>query len=598
LTTTSAARDISPNQTRRRLARVASFAHGHAGAITAIIIFTLLVGAVAAAEPLLLKAVIDELLGKRRVRALVICVGVLLGLALIKDALSALSNWMSWRTRLDLQHRILDETVGRLHALSVAYHRTQPVGSLLTRLDRGVQGLVAVFSELTFAALPALVFLVMSVVLMFRLEWRMSLLVMLTVPLPALVALYAAPVQTDRDRTLLDRWSRIYARFNEVLSGIVTVKSFAMEQEEKQRFIRQVGDANNLVARGVGFDSRITAVQSLIVGVTRVGLLGVGAALAWHGQITVGTLLAFLSYMAGLFAPVQGLTGIYQTVRRGAVALETIFEILDHEDAIDDAPGATELGPVQGEIELENVWFGYQPSRFVLRGINLRVEPGQTVALVGPSGAGKTSLAVLLQRLYDPQEGAVRIDGVDLREVTQRSLRSQIGVVMQDALLFDDTIRANIAYGCPDATDAQIESAARGANAHDFIAGFADGYLHPVGERGGRLSAGQRQRIAIARALLRDPPIAILDEATSALDAESEALVQEALDRLLAGRTTLVIAHRLSTIVRADRIFVLRGGRIIEDGTHQELLSAGGYYASMFALHTRGFHPASVAAGG
>jgi ATP-binding cassette subfamily B protein len=583
---------------RARWQRVGSFAHGQLRAIGLIVFFTVVVGALGALEPLLLKAVIDELLAGRRLAALAAFVGTLLGLYLIKELTAALASRLTWRTRLRVQHRILDETVGRLHTLSIAYHRSQPVGSLLTRLDRGVQGVVAAFAELAFGALPALVFLLLAAALMLRLEWRLSLLVIVTLPLPALVGLYAAPVQTDRDRVLLDRWSRIYARFNEVLSGIITVKSFAMEHEEKQRFIHQVSDANDVVVQGVGFDSRVGAVQNLIVGITRVGVLAYGASLVWRGQITVGTLLAFLSYVTSLFGPVQGLTGIYQTVRRGAVSLETVLSILDAQDQVSDAPGATEIGTLRGDIELENVWFAYHDDRFVLRGINLRARAGETVALVGPSGAGKTSLAVLLQRLYDPQEGAVRIDGVDLRAITQRSLRSQIGVVLQDALLFDDTIEANIAYGCPGATSAAIEAAARAANAHDFITALPDRYEHQVGERGGKLSAGQRQRIAIARAILRDPPIVILDEATSALDAESEALVQEALDRLLAGRTTLVIAHRLSTIVGADRIFVLRSGRIIEEGSHHELLATRGYYASMVALHTRGLDATRAAASG
>jgi len=443
------------------------------------------------------------------------------------------------------------------------------------------------------------VFLAIAAALMLHLEWRLALLVFLFVPVPALIGVYAAPVQTRRDRSLLDRWTRIYARFNEVLSGIITVKSFAMEHEEKQRFVRQVDEANSEVVQGVGFDSRVSAAQSLVIGLARVAVVGYGALLVARGQATIGTLLAFLGYLGGLFAPVQGLTGVYQTVKRAQVSLDTVFSILDTEEHVADAPGARDVGRLRGEVCLENVWFGYQPDRFVLRGISLEAAPGQMVAVVGPSGAGKTSLGVLLQRLYDPKEGAIRIDGVDLREMTQRSLRRQIGVVLQDASLFNDSIRANIAYSRPDASAAEIEEAARAAHAHDFISALPGGYDHEVGERGGLLSAGQRQRIAIARALLRDPAIVILDEATSALDAESEALVQDALARLLRGRTTFVIAHRLSTIVKADQIVVLRSGRIAEIGSHAELIAAKGYYAHLVALQTRGLataEPPPVAA--
>ncbi len=270
------------------------------------------------------------------------------------------------------------------------------------------------------------------------------------------------------------------------------------------------------------------------------------------------------------------------------MSLEAVFSILEAEDQVPDAADAREASPLRGEVVFEGVGFGYRAERPVLTDIDLRVARGEMIALVGPSGGGKTTLMSLLQRLHDPERGSIRIDDVDIRQFTQQSLRQQIGVVMQDALLFDDTVGANIAYGRPTARPDEIEAAARAANAHDFIQQLPRGYDTFVGERGNLLSTGQRQRIAIARALLKDPPILILDEATSALDAEAEALVQEALERLLVGRTSFVVAHRLSTIVRAHRIVLLRDGGIAESGTHHELVRAGGHYARMVALQTRG----------
>ena len=297
--------------------------------------------------------------------------------------------------------------------------------------------------------------------------------------------------------------------------------------------------------------------------------------LVLKGETTLGTLIAFLGYLGGLFGPVQGLTNILRSLRTASVSLESIFSILDAPDHMEDRPDAAEMPTIKGAVCFSTVRFGYDRHRPVLDGINIDVRAGETVALVGPSGAGKSTLMALLQRLQDPGGGYITVDGIDISRVKQRSLRKQIGVVLQEPLLFNDSIRNNIAYARPEAGIAEIKRVAKAANCHDFIMGLPQGYDTVIGERGGRLSAGERQRIAIARALLKDPPILILDEATSALDAETESLVQEAIEKLLRKRTTFIIAHRLSTVVSADRILALKNGRILEQGTHKELVYRG-----------------------
>jgi ATP-binding cassette, subfamily B, bacterial len=387
----------------------------------------------------------------------------------------------------------------------------------------------------------------------------------------------------------VERWSSIYSRFNEVLAGIMTVKGCVMEEEEKRRFLEGVREGNEIVRRGVRTDNRTGTLRTLAATTARLAALALGGYFALNGEITVGTLVAFLGYIGGLFGPVQGLTNAYQTLRRVSVSLETIYGILDADDVVGDSPGAADVRLLKGEVEFRNVSFGYQPGSAVLRGICLIARPGETIALVGPSGSGKTTMATLLQRFYSVSEGVITIDGVDINGMTQHSLRSQIGVVFQDAHLFNDTVRANIAYGRPHATHDEVEAAARAAHAHEFIMDLPEGYDTIVRERGTRLSGGQRQRIAIARALLKNPPILILDEATSALDSESERLIQQALKMLLQGRTAFVIAHRLSTVRDADRIVVIKDGEIGEVGSHAELLARGGYYASLVARQTEGF---------
>jgi ATP-binding cassette subfamily B protein len=576
--------------TLRYLRRALAFAESQRRAVVAVIALAVLVSSMAVIDPLILRYVVDGLILDRRLALarLGAGAGALLGFYLLRESLFGLSTWLSWRTRLRIQQGVLDATMARLHALPVAYHQGEAIGSTMARLDRGIQGLVGAVSELAFNVVPALVFLALSAAAMARLEWRLLVVMAVLVPLPALVGVWAAPVQTARDRTLLDRWARLYARLNEVLSSIATVKSFAMEHEEKRRFMNGVGEANAVVVRGVSFDARVGAVQQSLVALARVAVIGYGGYLAIGGEISVGTLLAFLGYVMGLFSPIQGLTGIYQTLHRASVSLDVVFSIIDAEDHIRDRPGALPVTGIRGAVSFENVAFGYVEGRPVLHGVSFDVEPGQMVALVGPSGGGKTSLAALLQRLYDPHEGAIRIDGVDVRSMEGASLRRHIGTVMQDAVLFSESVRANIAYGRPDATTDEIEAAAIAANAHDFILTLPGGYDAELGAGGSRLSAGQRQRVAIARAILKRPSIVVLDEATSALDAESEALVHDALERLLVGRTTFVIAHRLATVVHADEILVVRDGRITERGTHGALLAADGYYASLIRLQTRG----------
>jgi ATP-binding cassette subfamily B protein len=569
-----------------RWRRIASFAEPYRPSLVALIALTLGMSALGAVGPALWGQTFDALSGPGATLAWL--VAAIVGVEIVRELVGGVHNALTWKTRLAIHQDLLEATVAKLHRLPLSFHQEESVGGRMMLVDRGIQGLVNALSELALSVLPALLYLLVSVGLMWSLHPGLTLVVLVFAPLPAVVAAWAAPEQIRRERDLLERWTKIYGRFNEVLQGIVTVKSFAMEDVEKRRFLGQVSEANQRVVRGVVRDSWTGGVRNLAGVAARATALAYGGWLAWRGEITGGTVLAFSAYLGGLLGPVQGLASVYQTVRRATVSLDTVLDVLDAQDHLGDAPDAVKLDRVRGDVRFEGVRFAYDARRPILHGIDLHVRAGERVAVVGPSGSGKSTMLALLQRLYDPVEGRILVDGLDVRRVQQRSLRQNIGVVLQDGLLFDDTVRNNIAYGRPDATMEQVEAAARAAHAHEFVATLGEGYETRVGERGNRLSAGQRQRIGIARALLKDPPILVLDEATSALDAESEALVEDALEKLVRGRTTFVVAHRLSTVVRADRIVVLRHGRLIESGTHAELVAAGGFYASLVGSQTRG----------
>lgn len=574
---------------KSQLRRALAFAFPYRKAVGILLLITLILAAANAAEPLVMKFIFDNLGGNQSREILVKSILILLGLGILREIVTAISNWLTWHTRLGIHYALLEATVGRLHRLPLSFHRNEGVGAIMTKLDRSIQGFINALSQILFNVFPAIIYLVLSVIVMLRMNWKLALVVLAFAPMPGIIAAFATPEQTRRERTLLDQWSKIYSRFNEVLSGIVTVRSFSMEEQEKERFLKDVDQANRVVIRGVGTDSGFGAATNVAIMLARITAIAFGGFLVIKGQTTLGTLVAFLGYIGGLFGPVQGLSGIYQTVQRASVSLEEIFSILDIQENLGDAPDAKEVKNPKGEVVFENVKFNYEErDRPLLNGVSLSVRPGETLAIVGPSGSGKSTMMALLMRFYDPDEGRILLDGTDLRQLKQSSLRRNIGVVLQDPLLFNDTVRNNIAYGRPHATMAEVERASKAANAQPFISHMPDRYETMVGERGSRLSVGERQRITIARALIKDPPMVVLDEATSSLDAESEALVQEALEHLMKGRTTFVIAHRLSTVVRADRIIVLKEGKISEMGTHGELMRGKGYYSTLVERQTRG----------
>lgn len=583
--------EASPPEQKKtgRIQRALSFAFPYRRSVGGILVITLVIAALNAAEPIVLKYIFDEIQQTRNMNALMRGVWILVGLGVSREIFTFFSTWLTWHTRLGIHYKLLEATVGRLHRMPLKLQRSEGVGAIIAKLDRSIQGFITAITNILFNIFPALLYLGISVFVMIDLNWKLAVLVLCFAPVPAVIAAIAAPEQVRRERDLLDQWAKIYGRFNEVLSGILTVRSFAMEDVEKNRFLGDVSKANRVVSKGVGIDTGFGAATNIVVTLARLAAIGYGGVLAIRGEVTLGTLIAFLGYVGGLFGPVQGLTGIYQTLQKASVSLDEIFGILDVQEHLGDSPNAHDVSDIKGTVSFKNVHFSYEKGhRELISGINLDVEAGETVAIVGPSGSGKTTMMALLMRFYDPSQGTIYIDGEDLKLLKQSSLRRHIGVVLQDPLLFNDSIKNNIAYGKPEASQAEIEAAAKAGNAHNFIQGLPEKYETVVGERGSRLSVGERQRITIARALIKNPKIIILDEATSSLDAESEMLVQEALEHLMQGRTTFVIAHRLSTVVNADKIIVLRNGNVAEQGTHEQLMARDGYYASLVKRQTKG----------
>lgn len=478
----------------------------------------------------------------------------------------------------------------QLQRLDLAFFEQRRTGEITSRITNDVTLIQTTVTTNLATLLQGVIQLVGAVVLMIVVSWQLSGLALVLVPTLIAIAVVFGQWLRRISTTVQDRLADATSVLEETVAGVRVVRSFGREPYEIERFRTAIEVTFAAAMKRARVRALFQPAMSLAVWAVLIGMLVIGGYLVSAGLLTPGDLVAFLFY-AGMVAGSMGaFASLFGQVQEALGAVARVFELLDQQPAVADAPDAIPLPPVQGRVEFREVSFAYQRAEngqtapVVLRNFSLAIEPGEMVALVGPSGAGKSTIVSLIPRFYDVQAGSVLIDGYDVRRVQMRSLREQIGIVPQETLLFSGSIRDNIRYGRLDASDAEVEAAARMANAHEFICQLPEGYDTPVGERGVRLSGGQRQRIAIARAILKDPRILILDEATSSLDSESERLVQEALERLMAGRTSIVIAHRLSTVQRADRIVVVVAGEVVEAGTHRQLLARGGMYARLYEL--------------
>lgn len=558
----------------------------------ALTVIALVLGTAASlAPPLLARAAIDDGIQRHDFGKLELVVVAFMAAALLVWLMTYvqtyLVGWVGQRVLADLRIRIFTH----LQTLPVGFYESRPAGVLISRITNDVEALDSLVTDSVVTLFQAGLTLIGTVGILLYLDVELALITFCVLPIVLAGSLWFRIISAGAFRRTRETIGSITGYLQETLSGIRVVRTFAQEPVHEQQFVALNEDNRDANMTTVKLNAAYFPSVEMLSGLAVAAIVLYGGLQAIEGHISIGTIVAFVAALANLFEPIQQLSQLYATYQSGMAALEKIFQLLDVKPDLEDRADAVELPRIAGEVDFDDVCFAYQRRRgedsgaeqvLALDHISLQIPPGQTVALVGATGAGKSTMAKLIARFYDPTSGAILIDGHDLREVSSRSLRSQMGIVPQEAFLFSGTVAENIAFGRPDADADQIRAAAAAVGAEEFISELPHGYDTEVGERGTQLSAGQRQLIAFARALIADPRILVLDEATSNVDLHSEARIEQGLRRLLAGRTSIVIAHRLSTIRQAGRIVVLEHGQIAEQGTHDELIAAEGRYYELY----------------
>ncbi|SCM83589.1 Lipid A export ATP-binding/permease protein MsbA [uncultured Sporomusa sp.] len=534
--------------------------------------------------PWIIQNVIDDVLTAKDMYKLNIIAGGIVAVYLLRGFFffgqNYLMSYIGQRVVIDIREGLYRH----FQRLSLSYFEKRQTGSIMSYVTNDVAALQNALVESVIELVTESAILIGSMAAMFYIHWKLALLTLITMPLVAqAINIFGKRLRTA-SRITQERAADITSVLQETISAVRVIKSFVREEYEIGRFNRENYSNFRAQMKTAQLSATLTPIIEFLgaIGVTLI--IWYGGREVIYGNLSSGALIAFLIYVVNITNPIKRLSRVYSNIQRALAAAQRVFDVLDTEPEIKDMPGAKELPRITGRLTFEQVNFSYKPGEMALADVSLTVEPGQMVAIVGPSGAGKTTIANLIPRFYDPMSGRITIDGYDIKTVTLASLREQIGIVPQETVLFNGSVYENILYGDLKAGEAAIIAAAKAANAHEFIKGMPEGYNTQIGERGSKLSGGQRQRIAIARAILKDPRVLILDEATSALDTESEKLVQDALDKLMVNRTSFVIAHRLSTVQRADIILVMDKGRIIERGIHEQLLTAGGLYSKLYQV--------------